>query len=449
MRTFSALVALLPLLGQAWASPACKAPGAGAFASSQPSVQNSSPSPSPSPSVNVSSSSSAVAIASASGEPSASAVASADVDPSAAGSAPVPAGDSSAVSSTSLGVNQLATGVGSSAPGSAVPTTTALGSDSPSIAASATTAESVSPGTGSLVSGTGDGASAASSGSAMSPAPAPSASASASASASSTGNTTQSASQGSGSGVFLTDASSLSNCKCGYRISSLGNTYLPLSYSFSFSSEADGVLSPTRDLSDKGWVVNHDQDAGGSDPSTGGQCWGSYENLKIDGGDLVLTVPGGQKVGPEMKCAEIAHNETVTGGVFQTTAMLSGVSGVCEAFDAHVLYEYTKASGSDSDAFNLSSFRSLTWLQDQGGKISTTRYVNGQVSTTPSGNEATHPMIMTINNWSNGGAGWSKGPPQKDAEMRVKSVLLYYKTEKISKMEDLGGDCRASDICEV
>ncbi|WWD21024.1 hypothetical protein CI109_105505 [Kwoniella shandongensis] len=304
-----------------------------------------------------------------------------------------------------------------------------------------------------------------------------------SASANSSSSTTKVASSSPGQ-VLLSDPSS---CKCGYNITSLDNYYLPYKFSFAFSTETDRVLSSPSDLSDKGWIVNDGQHAGGAGDD-GAQCWGDYKNLKIDKGDLVLTVPGGQTLGPEMKCAEIAFNETVTGGVFQTEAQLSAVEGVCEAMwlnhsiatqyadelDIEILSSQIDTiynsnwppNGDPNNPTALSSISAtaqfpqgldptksynnytIAWLQ-QDQKVTTNRYLNGQTLATPVGNEAIHPQIMTINLWSNGGSGWTKGPPAQDAEMRVKSVLFYYKTDKVSKMEDLSQDCKVSDVCQV
>ncbi|WVN91084.1 uncharacterized protein L203_106331 [Cryptococcus depauperatus CBS 7841] len=281
------------------------------------------------------------------------------------------------------------------------------------------------------------------------------------------------------------------DCKCGYSISSLGDIYFPYHFSFAFSSEKDRVFGSEKELSDKGWVVNEGRHAGGEGDS--GLCLGRYKNLAIEKGDLVLTVPGGQTLNKNMGCAEIAHNAAVFGGVFQTEAMISPVAGTCEAFwlnhtiptqyadevDIEILTgkiqsdgiyytnwppygdpnnpstmksEFTKAPFPDltnNDPTKTYNNYTIVWLNGDGGKNETSRYFNGKFNQSPVANLPVHAMSFTINNWSNGSPGWSGGPPKEDAHLRVKSVILYYKTEEVGTMEKLDKGCTKEKVCKV
>ncbi|WVQ77884.1 hypothetical protein IAR50_007589 [Cryptococcus sp. DSM 104548] len=286
-----------------------------------------------------------------------------------------------------------------------------------------------------------------------------------------------------GTDLVLGEASD--NCSCGYKISSLDNQYFPYKFSFAFSSVDDGDADA---LSDQKWVLNDGDIVGGA--ANGNRCWGRKDNIYIDGGDLVLKVPKNQTLSSNMSCAEIAFEETnITGGIFQTTAMLSGVDGTCQAFwlnhsiatqyadevDIEVIsstidtdgiwYSNWPPNGDPNDPDSLTSVHTndavpglnnsdprktynnytIAWLDE-----STNRYYNGAKQDSPTDNQPEHSMIFVINNWSNGGSGWTLGPPtEEDSLLKVKSVLLYYKTANVSQMSDLGGDCQDSDVCTV
>lgn len=135
--------------------------------------------------------------------------------------------------------------------------------------------------------------------------------------------------QGSQMGTDLVLSNPSGDCKCGYSISSLNDEYFPYKFAYTFSALSDG--DATDGLAAAGWVVNDGEYVGGA--ANGNRCWGNKDNVNIDSGDLVLTVPKDQTASPNMECAEIAFNETnLFEGVFQTEALLSGVDGTCQAF---------------------------------------------------------------------------------------------------------------------
>ncbi|WVQ75400.1 hypothetical protein IAR50_005020 [Cryptococcus sp. DSM 104548] len=283
------------------------------------------------------------------------------------------------------------------------------------------------------------------------------------------------------------------NCTCGYSIQSLGGAYYPFRYSFTPSSLADGPMTSPNDLLQYGLKINDGKHAG-AEGINGAQCWGRYRNVKIEEGDLVLTVPGGQKLSADMDCAEITHNVSTFGGVFQAEATLSDVAGTCEAFwlnhtiadtyadevDIDILtgklqsdgiyYVNWPPFGNPNDPSSLvpdytrvapfpglatrsptSSYNNYTivWLADPLGQNATLRYYNGEAQGNPRGNLPAHAMEYNINAWTNGDASWSAGPPTADSELRVKSILLYYKTETVKAIGDLSADCSSLDVCKI
>lgn len=190
-------------------------------------------------------------------------------------------------------------------------------------------AASVSNGGGSAVSATDSSAASAATSAAESVFSGDHSSASTSVSARSSSAQSAAYPQGSQMGTDLVLSNPSDDCKCGYSISSLNDEYFPYKFAYTFSALSDGNA---RDgLAAAGWVVNDGKYVGGA--ANGNRCWGNKDNVNIDSGDLVLTVPKDQTASPNMECAEIAFNETnLFEGVFQTEALLSGVDGTCQAF---------------------------------------------------------------------------------------------------------------------
>ncbi|ODN74721.1 hypothetical protein L202_07050 [Cryptococcus amylolentus CBS 6039] len=283
------------------------------------------------------------------------------------------------------------------------------------------------------------------------------------------------------------------NCTCGYAVQSLGGPYYPFRYTFTPSSLDDGTMTSPDDLLQYGLKINDGKHAGG-EGEDGAQCWGRYQNVRIEGDDLVLTVPGGQTLGPDMDCAEVTHNVSTFGGVYQAEAKLSDVAGTCEAFwlnhtiadtfadevDIEILtgklesdgiyYTNWPPFGNPNDPSSLisnytqtvpfpgldtrsptSTYNNYTivWQADRLGQNGTLRYYNGEAQEDPRTNLPAHAMDYNINAWSNGAPGWSAGPPTADSELRVKSILLYYQTETVKSIGDISAECSSSDVCKI
>nr|ODO03996.1 hypothetical protein L204_00338 [Cryptococcus depauperatus CBS 7855] len=268
-------------------------------------------------------------------------------------------------------------------------------------------------------------------------------------------------------------------CECGYNVTSL-NVYFPYHYSLFFNSlNALGKVN----WDDSQWLRNDGQLVQQT-TKDGVGCKGKKDNVYIDGSDLVLKVPKDQKVSAEMDCAEIVYKEKkITGGIFETTAKLNGVLGTAQTFrlnhstttgqdevdlmvysseidkigmrnnNYHVRYllidqrQVAFPDVKENDPREMYSNYTIVWLDD-----TTARYLNGvkQDSPTDYHLQKGESMAFGINHWTDGDKGQTVGPPKdKDALLRVLHVLMYYKTEDVSKMSDLSNNCQQKDICQV
>ncbi|WVW79073.1 hypothetical protein I302_101036 [Kwoniella bestiolae CBS 10118] len=300
------------------------------------------------------------------------------------------------------------------------------------------------------------------------------------------------------------------DCKCGYKVSGLDDIYMPFKFQFNFSEIGDaGPFSGPDDLKQYGWRINEGHHVGGpssngteTDPTTGetktvpiNQCLGDPSSLSVQGGNLHLTMKGGQTPSGEMKCPEIIHDNATLYGIFQAEMQLDDTPGTCMAFwlnhtvnaeniadelDLEVISgaimqpspEGTAAglwstnwdvNGNSSDPLNLEhttgsdgssptpfeidptlDFNTYTiaWVP---GEYSP-RYLNGKEIGSPSQHNAIHAQEATFNTWSNSASGWSAGPPVDDVTMKVRSVLFYYRTEEVQGLID---GCSEEDVCKV
>ncbi|WVQ64161.1 uncharacterized protein L199_002323 [Kwoniella botswanensis] len=299
------------------------------------------------------------------------------------------------------------------------------------------------------------------------------------------------------------------DCKCGYKVSGLGDIYMPFKFQFNFSDIGDaGPFSGPDDLKQYGWRINQGHHAGG--PSSNGtvwdaasgklvdepiyQCLGYPESVSVQGGNLHLTMKGGQTPSGEMKCPEIIHDNATLYGIFQADIQLDNTPGTCQAFwmnhtipgqyadeldiealggsmleptteqplpglwstnwepngnpnEPLVLNHTTGTDGKSPTPFPndpTADFNSyiIAWVP---GEYSP-RYYNGKEIASPSQFNAIHPQEATFNNWSNNNKWWSGLVPQSDVTMKVRSVLFYYRTEEIQSLID---GCKEEDVCTV
>ncbi|OCF31341.1 hypothetical protein I317_01203 [Kwoniella heveanensis CBS 569] len=281
------------------------------------------------------------------------------------------------------------------------------------------------------------------------------------------------------------------DCECGYKVKSLDSFYFRKRFSFDFSSLPTQTFSSSDALLDKGWIIKDSSSHVGGPSDVGNQCLGDPSSLSIEEGALQLTVKAGQTLSSNMKCPEISHTDPALHGVFQAEMQLSAVEGTCQAFwlnhtsevtadelDIEVIggtHKVMGAGGAGPGIYSTSwepsddpgkpndiehthglapfpdidtndpteTFNKYTiaWLPS-----SQQRYYNGIAINTTTQYNAVNPMNATINNWSNGFAGWSGAFPTTDSVLKVKTVLFYYNTETEF---DLKEGCSESDVCEV
>ncbi|WWC91383.1 uncharacterized protein L201_006327 [Kwoniella dendrophila CBS 6074] len=298
------------------------------------------------------------------------------------------------------------------------------------------------------------------------------------------------------------------NCDCGYKVSGLGDIYMPFKFQFNFSSIPDSAaFSGEDDLKEFGWRINQGHHVGG--PSSNGtkwdgtklipeniyQCLGDPSSLSVKNGNLQLIVKGGQTPSDHMNCPEIIHNNETLYGIFQSEIQFSDVTGTCQAFwlnhtiagqyadelDIEVLGGAINKpndnqpnpglwstnwdpNGNPNDPLNLTrssgandNFLPTPFPNDPTKGFNTytiawvpgeysPRYYNGQEVNSPTLYNAIHPQELTVNNWSNHVKGWSGEVPQEDSIMLVKSVLFYYRTEQFQSLPE---GCKAEDVCIV
>ncbi|ODO01647.1 hypothetical protein I350_06471 [Cryptococcus amylolentus CBS 6273] len=276
--------------------------------------------------------------------------------------------------------------------------------------------------------------------------------------------------------VSSNSTSSSSDYSCGYILSSHSNAYFPRSYAVSFSSLSS--------LADSEFVITDGWQVGGVGPD-GTRSVGSTENVKIIDGDMVLTVPGGQSVGGEVTAAEVTFREVVGGGVFTMEAQLDGGAGTCQS-----IFTYTQSTDVGNDEQDIEmlgqsllssasngaepGIQLTNWDPTNAGENEekstafpddpttayhnytigwlpggTKYYYDGQELEGPSKYASVNPSNLIINNWSNGDASFTAGPPSADVSLRVKSVTFYYQSETLDSYPANPSGCSEVDACVV
>ena len=184
---------------------------------------------------------------------------------------------------------------------------------------------------------------------------------------------------------------------------------------------------------------------------------GDTSLVSVTGGYLNMKVPGGQTTSP-IKTAQIQTTETdMLYASVRTTAILASVPGVCNGFffynnDAEEIdIEYLSDPKSTSNPGDGSTPLQLTnhGAQDNGKQYETspipsdatskaheyrTDWVNNAVSFFIDGKQVQQfsnyvPMNAgewIWNNWSDGAKGWSVGPPEQDAILKISKIEMYY-----------------------
>ncbi|WVO24793.1 uncharacterized protein IAS62_006170 [Cryptococcus decagattii] len=239
-------------------------------------------------------------------------------------------------------------------------------------------------------------------------------------------------------GTDLVLSNPFKDCECGYSISSLNNEYFPYKFAYTFSALSDGDAKDG--LAAAGWVVND------------GKYWLNHSISTQYADELDI---------------EVISSTIDTDGVWYSNWPPNGNPNNPDGLtSAHTHVPFPDIS--TNDPRKTYNNYTIAWLSS-----STTRYYNGVKQDSPTENrksytlnsllktgqlicptyefvEPEHTMIFTINNWSNGGTGWTHGPPTgEDSDLRIKSVLLYYRTQDVWDMAALDSSCTDSDVCKV
>ncbi|WWC73262.1 uncharacterized protein I206_107228 [Kwoniella pini CBS 10737] len=132
-------------------------------------------------------------------------------------------------------------------------------------------------------------------------------------------------------------------CDCGYKVSGLGDIYMPFKFEFNFSSlENNEGFKSGDDLKEHGWRINDGKWVGGPNSTgltEGGQpesishCIGDPSSLSIKDGNLLLNMKGAQTAAPnQLHCPEIIHDNATLYGIFQSEIQWTDTPGTCQAF---------------------------------------------------------------------------------------------------------------------
>ncbi|KAK5169023.1 uncharacterized protein LTR77_006332 [Saxophila tyrrhenica] len=182
------------------------------------------------------------------------------------------------------------------------------------------------------------------------------------------------------------------------------------------------------------------------------------ENVVVQDGAMLLTVPGGQQGQQTISSAEVATFSVLYGSV-RVEAQLTEVAGVVNGFffyesdsqeqDIEFVTDPESFSNKDSPSGGreLQYTNQATQGQEDTMKYgsapsditsaiheygidwspgSTKYYLDGELQYEFTTNVPTEPSAFLINNWVNGDPYWTLGPPKTDAVMKVTKITLAY-----------------------
>ncbi|KAL8682926.1 MAG: hypothetical protein Q9186_001089 [Xanthomendoza sp. 1 TL-2023] len=205
----------------------------------------------------------------------------------------------------------------------------------------------------------------------------------------------------------------------------------------------------------------------------------------VKGGDpgVELRVTAGEPKGGAVKGAELASaRRDMLFGSFRAGMKYTGQSGTCGAFffyyndsqeidfeflsklyqtpatkpadlllvihagpevDSSLLFRPTPVSFFPADGYHEYRF---DWTPER-----VTFYADGKLLWETTAGVPFHAGGLTLNHWSNGDAGWSNGPPQRDAHMQFSYVKAYFNTT--NSAADAKSKCRDPNdpkaVCKV
>jgi len=206
------------------------------------------------------------------------------------------------------------------------------------------------------------------------------------------------------------------------------------------------------------------------------RCLYSPYNVRIVNSALELIVPGPTKPNVTIGAAQVifldptVFNSTfILSGYFEVEAQTSPVPGTCHGIftqanpgypiqkdeqDIEILTgHYTHSGHSIPAGLEFTSWaahpandsmpaREVNFVVPYGydptstffpysieWNAKKTTYTWGTKSKEVDIYSSTSPSKLCINNWSNGGAGWTEGPPLKDNILRIRMIKAYYNTK--------------------
>ncbi|OCF31351.1 hypothetical protein I316_06956 [Kwoniella heveanensis BCC8398] len=287
--------------------------------------------------------------------------------------------------------------------------------------------------------------------------------------------TSTSASPPGGTGV----PDSSGSCECGYILSQYDNAYFPSAIVVDFSTVTDvSQLAAMGLIVVDGWRVGSVNDADGT------YCTGSASNIRLAGGALEFIVPGGQ-TGGMVSGAELQTEQAVMGGVFTMSAQLDPGHGTCQAIFTYIgnedvgrdeqdiemlgqslltesetgvdpgiqLTNWSPTAAGENDfgivpftADPTAAYHNYTIAWIPGG---TKYYFDGAMLTSPAQYSSVNPSKVMINNWSNGDATFTQGPPTSDVVLKVSKLAYYYQTESLGSYPAYPAGCTEAQACVV
>ena len=182
-------------------------------------------------------------------------------------------------------------------------------------------------------------------------------------------------------------------------------------------------------------------------------------NVVVNKGDsLSLLIPGGQHQNPLSTAQIVTAYDDILYGSVRTVAKASAVPGSCHGFFFYL------NDNQETDIEILTSDTSVVHFTDQsvkvGGQSTTTTanspttitsayheyrldwvpgktmyYIDGVLKKTITTNVPSKAGSWLWNNWSSGGDGWTKGPPNKTSDLRIRSIEAYFNRTSVATQQ--------------
>ncbi|KAJ9116023.1 hypothetical protein QFC24_006864 [Naganishia onofrii] len=268
------------------------------------------------------------------------------------------------------------------------------------------------------------------------------------------------------------------DCSCGYVMSDYGDAYYPLAIVVDFSTVSSIDQFPALGLTvSPGRIGGVNQD----DHTTA--CYSDPSNFRFTSdGIMQMVVPGGQSTGGIITGAEVHSTDTMISGHLSMTSRVSPVHGTCQAMFTYIDEGGYPMAGDEQDIemlgqtldegivltnWNPNSYHSqsegtvvpfpsppttafhnytIFWPPADASPRQTSYYFDGQLLKTMDQYVSVNPSRAYLNNWSNGQASFTQGPPTDDAVLEVAHLAWYYSTAQVP---GLPNGCTMQQACRV